>query len=137
MRIGNNLLALYFPELDRFYSACETQSLAIVGWCLDPGRIAGIKFDEFFSMVTSTQRGIAQKLRLQKIHRLAVESIGCPMVPAPEFEATLLVQKLKEVRRQLKETADLMEDFCLELQHSVNDLRLWAVYRCKSFSLNF
>jgi transposase len=114
MRIRNNLLALYFPELDRFYKACESETLAIVRWCLDPGRIAGMEFDEFFSMVTSTQRGIAQKLRLQKIHRLAVESIGCPMGPAAEFEATLLVEKLKEVRRQLKEISDLMADFCMQ-----------------------
>jgi transposase len=114
MRIRNNLLALYFPELDRFYKVCESETLAIVRWCLDPGRIAGMEFDEFFSMVTSTTRGIAQKLRLQKIHRLAVESIGCPMGPAAEFEATLLVEKLKEVRRQLKEISDLMADFCMQ-----------------------
>ena len=40
MRIRNNLLAQYFPELDRFYSACETESLAIVRWCLDPSTIS-------------------------------------------------------------------------------------------------
>jgi transposase len=79
MRIRNNLLALYFPELDRFYSACETESLAIVRWFLDPSIIAAMEFDEFFSLVTRTRRGIAQKQRLQKIHRLAAESIGCPM----------------------------------------------------------
>ncbi len=114
MRIRNNLLAQYFPELDRFYSACESESLAIVRWCLDPNIISCIEFDEFFSMVTTTRRGIAQKLRLQKIHRLAVESVGCSMGAAAEFEAELLVEKLKQVRRQLKEIADLMEDFCME-----------------------
>ena len=36
MRIRNNLLAQYFPELDRFYSACDNETLAIVGWCLNP-----------------------------------------------------------------------------------------------------
>ena len=114
MRIRNNLLAQYFPELDRFYSACESESLAIVRWCLDPGRIAGMELDEFFSMVTRSQRGVAQKLRLQKIHRLAVESIGCPLGPAAELEATLLVQKLKQVRQQLKKIKDQMEDICLQ-----------------------
>jgi transposase len=114
MRIRNNLLAQYFPELDRFYSACETESLAIVRWCLDPNRIAGMDFDEFFSMVTITQRGIAQKLRLQKIHRLALESIGCTMGSVAEFEAKLLVGKLNEVRRQLQKIADLMENICIE-----------------------
>ena len=114
MRIRNNLLALYFPELDRFYSACETESLAIVRWFLDPSMIAAMEFDEFFSLVTRTKRGIAQKQRLQKIHRLAAESVGCPMGPAAEFEATLLVEKLREVRGQVKKTADLMEDYCME-----------------------
>ena len=114
MRIRNNLLAQYFPELDRFYSACETESLAIVRWFLDPAMIACMEFDEFFSLVTRTKRGIAQKLRLEKIHRLAVESVGCPTGPAVEFEADLLVKKLEQVRQQLKQTADLMEDFCME-----------------------
>jgi transposase len=114
MRIRNNLLAQYFPELDRFYSACESESLAIVRWCLDPRRIAGMDFDEFFSMVTRSRRGIAQKRRLQKIHQLAVESVGCVMGPAAEFEAALLVDKLKEVRGQLKQIADLMQNVCLQ-----------------------
>jgi len=114
MRIRNHLLAQYFPELDRFYSASESESLAIVRWCLDPDKIAGMDFDEFFLKVTTAKRGIAQKLRLQKIHQLAIDSIGCRLGPAAEFEATLLVEKLNEVRRQLKKIADLMEDICLE-----------------------
>jgi transposase len=114
MRIRNNLLAQYFPELDCFYSACETESLAIVRWFLDPGTIACMEFDEFFSLVTRSQRGIAQKLRLEKIHRLAVESVGCPIGPAVEFEAELLVVKLEQVREQLKKTAALIEDYCME-----------------------
>jgi transposase len=119
MRIRNNLLAQYFPELDRFYRACESESLAIVRWCLDPSMIACMQFDEFFSMVTTARRGIAQKLRLQKIHRLALESVGCPMGPAAELEADLLVEKLKEVRRQLKKIKDLMEDFCMEFDEYI------------------
>ncbi len=114
MRIRNNLLAQYFPELDRFYSACESETLAIVRWCLDPGQIAGMDFEQFFSMVTRSRRGIAQKRRLKKIHQLAVESVGCAMGPAAEFEAALLVDKLKEVRGQLKQIADQMQDVCMQ-----------------------
>lgn len=110
MRIRNNLLAKFFPELDRFYSASESESLSIVRWCLDPNRIAGMDFDQFFRMVTRTTRGIAQKLRLRKIHGLAAESIGCPMGRAAEFEASLLVEKLKQVRQQIEETQNLIED---------------------------
>jgi transposase len=114
MRIRNNLLAQYFPELDGFYSACERETLAIVRSCLDPVRIAGMEFDDFFSMVTTTRRGIAQKLRLQKIYRLAHESVGCKMGPGAQFEAALLVDKLKEVRVQLKQVADQMEHICVQ-----------------------
>jgi transposase len=114
MRIRNNLLAQYFPELDGFYSACESETLAIVRWCLDPSRIAGMEFDEFFMMVTGSRRGIAQKRRLQKIHQLAYESVGCSMGPAAQFEAALLVDKLQAVRGQLKQVADQMQDICLQ-----------------------
>ena len=114
MRIRNNLLAQYFPELDRFYSACESESLAIVRWCLNPDTIAAMDFGEFFQMVTRTRRGSAQMLRLRKIHQQAVDSIGCPMGPAAEYEADLLVEKLKQIRQQVQKTNDLIEDVCFE-----------------------
>jgi transposase len=102
MRIRNNLLALYFPELDRFYSACENETLAIVKWCLDPDQIAGMDFEPFFQMVTRTRRGTAQLLRLRKIHQQASESIGCPMGSSATFEAQLLVDKPSEILFDLK-----------------------------------
>ena len=114
MRIRNNLLALYFPEFDRFYSACESESLAIVKWCLDPDQIAGMDFEPFFQMVTRTRRGTAQLLRLRKIHQQASESVGCPMGSSATFEAGLLVDKLKQVRQQLKDTDAAIKDVALE-----------------------
>ena len=114
MRIRNNLLAQYFPELDRFYNACESESLSIIKYFLDPDTIAAMEFGEFFHLVTRTRRGIAQTLRLRKIHGLAIESVGCPMGPAGEYESDLLVEKLNQVREQIKKTADLIKDFCLE-----------------------
>lgn len=114
MRIRNNLLALYFPEFDKFYSACESESLAIVKWCLDPDQIAGMDFEPFFQMVTRTRRGTAQLLRLRKIHQQASESVGCPMGSSATFEAGLLVDKLKQVRQQLKDTDAAIKDVALE-----------------------
>jgi transposase len=114
MRIRNSLLAKFFPELDRFYGACESETLAIVQWCLDINKIAGMEFDEFFTRVTRTKRGMAQKLRLRKIHSLAVDSVGCPMGPADEFEAKLLVEKLKQVRQEIEEVKELIEDVSVE-----------------------
>jgi len=114
MNIRNNLLAQYFPELDAYYGACEAETLAIVSRCLDPNQIAGMHFDEFFTQVTTKRRGIAQKRRLQKIHRAAIESVGCPMGPVAQVEAQLLVNKLGQVRSQLKEVQEWMEDIAGE-----------------------
>jgi len=115
MRIRNNLLAKYFPELDRFYGQCETENLAIVRWCLEPGKIADMEFNKFFQMVTTRERGIAQKQRLRKIHSLSSESVGCPMGQASEFEAQVLVDKLKQVRQVIKKTEELIKDVSLGL----------------------
>ncbi len=121
MRIRNNLVAKYFPEFDKFIGQCKGENLGIVKWCLDPSRIAGMEFIDFFNTVTTNQRGFAMKKRLRKIHELAVYSIGCPMTVAAEFEAKVLVDELKQVRKLLKEietmidqTARLLEEYhCL------------------------
>ena len=112
-RIRNGLLAQYFPELDRFYNTCESENLAIVRWCLSPDKIAAMEFDQFFKMVTRSRRGIAQKLRLEKIYQAAIDSVGCPMGPEVEFEADLLVEKLNQVRAQVHDTKERIEEICL------------------------
>jgi transposase len=115
MRVRNGLLAKYFPEMDRFYNASESESLAIVRWCLSPEKIAQMPFEQFFRTITRGRRGIAQKLRLEKIHHLAARSVGCPMGHAADLEAGLLVEKLKAVRLQLSEVEQLMEETALDL----------------------
>jgi len=119
MRIRNNLLAQYFPELDKFYSGCESESLAIVHWCLDPNTISVMEFGEFFHIVTTNRRGVAQNLRLRKIYQSATESVGCPMGASAEFEAKLLVEKLQQVRDQIHKTEELIQDFCLEFSECI------------------
>jgi transposase len=114
MRIRNNLIAQHFPELDRFYGACEGEGLAIVRQCLDPKEIAGMEFDDFFQLATKSRRGVAQNLRLSRIYQWATSSIGCPMGHAAEHEARLLAEKLDQVRGQIAENDALMEDICLE-----------------------
>jgi len=115
MRVRNNLLAQYFPELDRFYSACERESLAIVRWYLNPKTVAAFEFGEFFYLVTEKRRGIAQTQRLRKIHSLAEASVGCPVKPAIEYEARLVVEKLLQVRDQIKKTDGFIADICFHI----------------------
>lgn len=98
MRIRSQLLAKYFPEFDHFFNHCPKESLAIVKWCLDPGQIANMEFDEFVRKVTITNRGPSRERRLRKIHQLAIESIGCPMNELAEFEAAVLVDQVKQLK---------------------------------------
>ena len=114
LRIRNNILAKYFPELDQFYGACESETLSIVKWCLDPEIIAEMDFDQFFNLVTRSRRGVAQRLRLHKIHQAAIDSVGCPVGCAVEFEAELLTEKLDQVRSQICQASSLMEEICLD-----------------------
>jgi transposase len=114
LRIRNNLLAKHFPELDSFYAACERETLAIVRWCLNPQQIAAMPFDEFFKRVAPHARGISQKLRLQKIHRLAHESIGCPVDSAVQLQAGLLVEKIKQVREQIVQVEQGIQQRCVQ-----------------------
>lgn len=75
VRIRNQLIAQYFPELDRYSGYAETES--IVRWCLDPSRIAGFENDKFETTVASGRQTLAKKKRLDDIQKLAVASIGC------------------------------------------------------------
>ncbi len=109
MRIRNGLLAKHFPEFDRYFKQNTSESQAIVKWCLDPGRIAGMEFDEFVNTVTTKDRGIAQKRRLRNIYDLAVESIGCSVTQFTEFEAKILIDSLVETKRIVQEIDDQID----------------------------
>ncbi|MDH3976664.1 MAG: IS110 family transposase [Deltaproteobacteria bacterium] len=121
MRIRNNILAMYFPELDKFFSQSESENLAIIRWCLDTGKLAGLEFNQFYQMVTTRDRGAAQRVRLKKIQELAIESVGCSVNSATEFEAMVLVDKLRQIREVVKETEGLIEAEChsLSAYHSL------------------
>jgi transposase len=110
VRIRNTVLTKYFPELDKYFDTGRGEILSIVKWCPNPAKIAGMPFDRFFRMVTKRERGIAQKLRLRKIHESAGESIGCPMGEAAEFEAKLLVDKLDQVRQDIGKVEKLIAE---------------------------
>jgi len=114
MRIRNGLIAKYFPEMDRFFGRCEAEGLRIVRWCLDPNKIIGMEFGRFLQIVTTQDRGEAQRRRLRKIYDLAVDSVGCPMGEAAEFEAGMLVERLMDLRQRLKETSDQLKAYSSE-----------------------
>jgi len=114
VRIRNHLLAIYFPELDRYYRQSDSQGLAIVRWCLDPSVIAGLKYDEFVRLVAPRTRTIGQRDRLKAIWKKASGSIGCDAGESLKFEAKAMVEALENIRETIRATDAKIEDICLQ-----------------------
>jgi len=112
MQIRNGLVAKYFPELDRHWSSCLAENLAIVRWCLDPHKITALGFEEFVRQVTRRDRGIRQQKRLERIFEAAAVSIGCPMDVAAEFEAQLIVARHESISEKIEQTETEIKDLC-------------------------
>ena len=109
MRVRNSLLAKHFPEMDRYFGRCLSENLSIVYWCLDPKKIAEMDFGRFFQLVTTRKRGLAQQRRLKAIWEKASASIGCAVDRASQFEAQLLVEKILQVQKEIKDTQQMVE----------------------------
>jgi transposase len=110
--IRNNLLAQYFPELDRHFRSSET--LAVVRECLDPSAVAGMEYDTFCRTVAPGRMTLAKERRLGTIWRTAVNSIGCTMGEAASFEAQVMVDSLRQLRQTIKLVEEKLEDACME-----------------------
>ena len=110
VRIRNQLIAQYFPELDRYSGYAETE--AIVRWCLDPSQIAGFENDQFETIVSSGRQTLAKKKRLDDIQKLAIASIGCRMGEGAHLDAKIMVEGLRHIRKAIKETEDKIEETC-------------------------
>jgi len=109
MRIRNSLLAKHFPEMDRYFGRCLSENLSIVYWCMDPKKIAEMDLGRFFQLVTTHERGLAQQRRLKAIWQAAAASIGCTVDRASQFEAQVLVEKILQVQKEIKDTQQLIE----------------------------
>jgi len=111
-RIRNNLVAQYFPELDRAWYSCQQENLAIVRFCLSPQKVAQLSFDDFCKMVTRRRRGLRQYQRLRHIHEVAQQSIGCQLGSSVGFEAQLLVENLDRSREQIRQVEEQLYAIC-------------------------
>lgn len=114
MRIRNQLIAQYFPEMDRHMGKSMAENLAIVKWCLDPSEIAAKEYKAFFLMVTSRDRGLTQQRRLKTIWEAAGNSIGCEVGKAVKFEAAVLVDSLKHIRQLIAQTDAEIKKACFQ-----------------------
>jgi transposase len=116
VRIRNNLLAQYFPELDKYYGAWGKEGLAIVRWCMDPSIIAGLEYDEFVRRVAPNGRGgIPQEKRLRAVWKTAIESVGCTAGESLDVEAKLMVEGLQYTREAIKYVEEKIKEICSKI----------------------
>jgi len=114
IRIRNNLLAQYFPELDRDFGRMKTCGLGVVKWCLNPSVIAGLDYEEFLRMVAPGKRTLPQRAHVRLIWQKAVDSIGCEAGEAMQFEAHMMVEHLEHIREAIAQLDDKVEGICLQ-----------------------
>jgi transposase len=116
VRIRNNLVAQYFPELDKCWNQAQEENLAIVRWCLSPQIINHLSFEDFFKMVTTRNKGLRQYNRLSKIWEIAPYSIGCQAGDAMQLEAQILVDNIKTIEAHIATVDEAIEDICVSFQ---------------------
>lgn len=112
VRIRNNLLAQYFPEMDSYYRTCERDNLAIMRNCLSPIAISSMHYQEFFKAVVSRRNGLRQEKHLYRIWQLAQSSIGCKASFGAECAASVLVEQLQSTRAAVEQIDDTVLKLC-------------------------
>jgi len=117
VRIRNQLIAQYFPEMDRYYERLGAEGLSIVKWCLAASEIAQLDVDPFIQRVTCRRIGMEKRRRLEEVWEKAGESIGCEGVPGVDHEAKVMVEGLRQIREMIKETEDKIEELCQQFPH--------------------
>jgi transposase len=114
VRIRNNLIAQYFPEMDRDYDRLGAEGLSVMRWCFPPSQITALDVEPFIERVTSRRIRIEKRQRLEGVWEKAGETIGCDGVPGLEHEVRVMVEGLRQVREMIKETEDKIQELCKE-----------------------
>jgi transposase len=114
LRIRNNVLAQYFPEMDQYYATCEKDNLAIVSSCLSPAMIGGMEYNEFFKTVVSRKNGLRQHKHLYRIWQLAKGSIGCAAEEGAACESAMLVDLLRQTRQAIEQVEQEILKLCYQ-----------------------
>lgn len=102
-RIRNNLIAEYFPELDKHWKGSEADNLSIVRWCLAPEKNARLEFKDFFNLAAVKKTGLKQQKRLTGIMQASIDSIGCKAGFALDLDARIMAETLRLIKKQIDE----------------------------------
>jgi transposase len=114
VRIRNQLIAQYYPEMDGDYERLGAEGLSVVRWCFPPSQMTEIDVEPFIERVTSRRITMEKRRRLEEVWEKAGETIGCDGVPGVEHEARVMVEGLRQIREMIKETEDKIQELCKE-----------------------
>ena len=105
MRIRNQLIAQYFPELEAGYASGGSDQLVlrVLEQCFDPAQIAQMDFETFWARVALPRWGRRQEPRLRAVWQGAKESVGCPVDDTVRWQAPLIAATLKLIRDHLQD----------------------------------
>lgn len=111
MRIRNNLMARYFPELDVLCPQTDDIVLKVVERALDTSEISDMTLSEFIKTVAcGSSLRIGQKEKLRTIWEAAAQSIGCASSDAAKWEATLQTGYIRDIRSKIRENEKRIEE---------------------------
>ena len=101
MRIRNNLLAQYFPELDKQMPQGGQDGLIldIIIQGFAPAQIANMPFETFRQQHDMQKRHLVQEKRLRTIWEASQESVGCVLPESAAWEGRMLVEQLLQTRQ--------------------------------------
>jgi transposase len=74
--------------------------------------IAGLEYERFRQLVAPGRERMSQGRRLPVIWKLAVDSVGCEVGPAVEFEAKVMVEGLRQIRENLQAIDEKIQEIC-------------------------
>lgn len=101
MRIRNNLLAQYFPELDKQMPQGGQDGLIldIIAQEFAPIQIAKMTFEMFRQQHHMQKRHLVQEKKLRAIWEASQESVGCDLPASAAWEGRMLVDQLRHTRQ--------------------------------------
>jgi transposase len=120
MRIRNNLLAQYFPELDKQMPPGGQDGLIldIIAKDFDPAHIAKTPFETFRQQYNLSRRHISYEKRLRTIWEQSQQSVGCFLPESAAWEGQMMVDQLHHTRqikhdleRQLKHIGETFPSY--------------------------
>ena len=112
LRIRNNLVAQYFPELDPYYAKHEAENLALVNQGIAPARIAALSYKDFAAGVITRRKSLRQQQHVYRLWQMAGTSIGCKEGTAVSIEGAVMVAQLQQTRKAIKEIAHTIHTIC-------------------------